>query len=639
MKTRPFIKPAAFILVILAAIFVVRCKTGQKASQAGISTFLNDFNKQAKAGNADSLLNYFENGRHNQNYVFLIAYLTHHKFNPNQSEPLARVELDVDDATIKVINDAMLVAAIPAKLSHDSVKDVQTTLIFTIRTAASHQYKIYSVDAEKFMKDYRAYTDLVRAKTMAAEVTYSPATLAAFKTAATLKTHYDTVVWFAHLGDKTYYYTVKGKWNQQNDIYRDADSVIAPYKMALVGPDLKEVIPAQYDLIHNINATFPGLVEVENAGKKGFYDLNGKIVVSVSYDQVFPLNDEANLAVLRNGDDYFYLKQDMTISAKVDLKISDFISKIKDLAGSFDLYKNATAVVTEYNSKSEHGAIFIPPSYMVDLNITPKDMNFKNPLRKTEYEEVYTNYKVKYAATVKEPNNWLEASIYSIRDYFLGGRSEFYDSKKIVITDKKNNRVFTTTIGTDYTPGDGGGEALQGACDVNAIKVINDSLFEVKSGAVLYAELYDSTKTITGGPYYHYYAVKNNKLKELPDDRSFGFTKYVKMDDSYLSACYNILIGNGKYDQRKKTTVNMVTPEMLRYMKNEVFADYAYKFKDKRWENIFVDMPSYNQKMSDDKTYNASVDDSLTVIDKYNINWITQKLNANKASKNTIAAR
>lgn len=124
MKTRPFIKPAAFILVILAAIFVVRCKTGQKASQAGISTFLNDFNKQAKAGNADSLLNYFENGRHNQNYVFLIAYLTHHKFNPNQSEPLARVELDVDDATIKVINDAMLVAAIPAKLSHDSVKDV-----------------------------------------------------------------------------------------------------------------------------------------------------------------------------------------------------------------------------------------------------------------------------------------------------------------------------------------------------------------------------------------------------------------------------------------------------------------------------------------------------------------------------------
>jgi hypothetical protein len=410
--------------------------------------------------------------------------------------------------------------------------------------------------------------------------------------------------------------------------------------MGLVNPELKEIIPPGYDLIYNISGTFPGLVEVEKDNKKGFYDLDGKIVVPVSYDQVLPINDDVNLAVLRNGDDYFYLKQDLSISEKVDLKIGDFISKVKNLSNSFDLYKKAMEVVTEYNSKTDHGAIYIAPSYLVDMNMVSKVNDFKNPLRKIDYVEVHLNYKVSFAGTVKQPDNWLEASFYSIRDYFLGGRAEFYDKKNVVIVDKKNNRVFTKDIGIDYTPGDGGSE-LRGLCDVNNIKVINDSLYEVKAGAVLWVELYDSTKTIEGGPYYHYLAVKNNKLVELPNNRNFGFTKYVKMDDSYLNNCYNLLIDYGHYKDMQKKTINQITPEMLRYMKNEIFADYAYQFKDKRWISIFEngDNPAYNERISNKKPNNASVDDSLTVIDKYNINWINQKLKGTKAPQNTIAAK
>jgi hypothetical protein len=363
-------------------------------------------------------------------------------------------------------------------------------------------------------------------------------------------------------------------------------------------------------------------------------------VVPVSYDQVLPVNDDGNLAILRAGDDYFYLKQDMSISEKVDLKIGDFISKVKNLTNSFDLYKIATGIVTEYNSKKENGAIYIAPSYLVDLNMITKTTDFKNPLRKIIYEEVHTNYQVRFTGTVKQPDNWLEASFYSIRDYFLGGRGEFYDKKNVVIIDKKNNRVLTQDIGIDYTPGDGGA-VLKGLCDVNNIKVINDSLYEVKAGAVLWVELYDSTKTIEGGPYYHYLAVKNNKLVELPDNRNFGFTKYIKMDDSYLNNCYNLLIGSGNEKQMQKKTINQITPEMLRYMKNEIFADYAYQFKDKRWQYLFEDgiNPVYNEHKSNNKPNNASVDDSLTVIDKYNINWINQKLKGTKAPQNTIAAK
>ncbi len=55
--------------------------------------------------------------------------------------------------------------------------------------------------------------------------------------------------------------------------------------MGLVNPELKEIIPARYDLIHNINGTFPGLIEVEKDGKKGFYDIAGNIAIPVKYDR------------------------------------------------------------------------------------------------------------------------------------------------------------------------------------------------------------------------------------------------------------------------------------------------------------------------------------------------------------------
>jgi hypothetical protein len=81
-----------------------------------------------------------------------------------------------------------------------------------------------------------------------------------------------------------------------------------------------------------------------------------------------------------------------------------------------------------------------------------------------------------------------------------------------------------------------------------------------------------------------------------------------------------------------------VTPEMLRYMKNEIFADYRYQFKDKRWQDVFGEMDSYNNRSGqDNRPNNVNVDDSLTVIDKYNINWITQKLKGGGTKPNSLA--
>jgi len=395
---------------------------------------------------------------------------------------------------------------------------------------------------------------------------------------------------------------------------------------------MKELIPPEFDLIHNIGGTFDNLVEVEKDHKKGFYDLTGKIIVPVIYDQILPVNDDVHIAALKQGQDFFWLANNYTVSEKVDLKIADVLLKLKK-TGSFTMNNFGTPDnVTEFNSREEHGSIYLPPSYLVDLNLLPVIKCFKNPIRrKVDYEDVSTSYIVKAQNQTNDNGGWFQSAFYNIRDYFLGGRSEFYDKKNLVIVDNKNNRLLATDILTDYTEAEGEG-LLEGVCDVNSVKAINDTLFEVKAGAALYNDLYDSTKTISGGIYYHYLLIKNNKLIELPNRRIFGFTKYVKMDDSYLDGCYNLLVQSGSKTKSDEKVVMHITPDMLSFMKNEIYAEYRYHFKNTRWRNVFMNVTGdYDDKnFADVKPPNENVDDSLTVVDKYNINFINQKLKGAK---------
>jgi hypothetical protein len=640
MNKKPIIIITSILLLAACAFLFIRSRYLAKPDKKEVIVFLEKFSLDLKKGNNDTLLNYFDGKQDSKQLGKLLGLLSNKTSLNGRDSALFYVSLLNDNSSIKIINSELTTITIPVAFNEHGNNTKQSTLVLLIRKISVGKFKIMQIDARQFINDFIAYENNIRSREENHEITYSPITLQSFKTAESLKTRYDSVIWFTHVDNRTFFYVVKGNWDMEKDLdprYRNKDSLIAPYKMGLLNPELKEIIPPDYDLIYNISGTFPGLVEVEKDGKRGFYDLNGKIVVPVNYDQIFPINDDADIAILRRGDDYFYLGKDFNVSNKVDINIGDYLSKIKNLNNPSNLYKEALTVVTEYNSKENPGAIYIAPSYLVDLNMIEKTTDFKNPLRKGNYEFIHENYDI--ATPDKgdgKQDNWIMASFYSIRDHFLGGRGDFYDKRNMLLVDKKRNRILSQDIATDFSPD--GQETLGGACDVSSIKLINDSLIEVKSGAVLYAELYDSTKIIVGGPYYHYLIIKDNKLIELPSSRSFNFTKYVKMDDSYINGCYNMLTGTGFFDKRKKSTIDQLTPEILSYMKNEIYADYRYNFKDKRWQRVFAEMNSYNSKGTDKELpNNTNVDDSLTAIDKYNINWINNKLKQSKPTQ-TLAA-
>lgn len=613
MKTKYIIIAVVALFIIGASAYYVKAKYFGKLSTNDAELFLNNFNQQVVSKNTDSIATYFDVPWNKKLLKqFINVLINKSSVNVGEAATLA-LELKVDEASYIEKPDDELETIVPVKLTNPILPDGRTTLSFTLRKQGIHGYSIVLVDNKDFLKDYLTYQNSIQTKDLPDKDIYSPATLQAFKTAEQLKTKYDSVIWFSHINKQTYYYVITGKWD-----YYNIDSA-KTYKMGLVNPQQKEIIPADYDLIYSINGTFNGLVEVEKDRKRGFYDLNGKIVIPVEYDQVFPVSNSEHLAALRKNDNYYWLEKDYSIGAEANISIKDLFAMLPPTnLSNIDNLKNGN--VMELNSRDNHSSILISPSYLADLNLMEAVKYFKNPLRKNvEFFDASSQYKVaQNNKTAKADTGRFEALVYSIRDYFIGGRSEFYDVQNLVLVDKNSNKIFSKNFQVDYSMSESASAPEK--CDGFSFRSVTDTLFELKTAASTSVMLYDDSN-IEEMPVYHYLYLHNNKIQEKPTGRIFAFTKFVQMDNSYVTGCYY-------YNDK---VMGELTPEMLRYMKNEIYADYHYKFKDKKWKSIF------EERMYDYKAEHESVEDSLTAIDRFNLNWINQKLKVQTPVK--LAAR
>jgi hypothetical protein len=617
----------AAIILLSASILTISCKHKASANDDAIKQFLTKFDGFVSAGNTDSIKAYFvEHGLKTDHIANILAGKSGAT---EQSPTLFRLDFITDESKITTSPNGIIEVSMPVLFSHNNIESAKSLITLKLITGKDGKMKISFIDVSKFLPDYIAYENLVKSKTLTDKDIYAPITLKAFETAKQLKAKYDSVIWFAHINKQTYYYVTNGKWNMEEwEMRRSHLDTAKTYKMGLVGPDLKEIIPVDYDLIHNINGTINGLIEVEKGHKHGFYNLHGKIIVPAKYDQIYPVTNDNALAALQKGDDFFWLNKDSTISAKVNISISEVLAQTSHL-GNSNMDGSSTDNVTEFNSREQHGTIYIPPAYLINMGIFSTIEQFKNPLRRNiDFEEVSAkiNIKLSNKTSIQKDDNVFETAFYSIRNYFLGGRSEFYDTNNLVVIDKKNNRAYNKEISTDLNIEEGYDD-LTGLCKEYSLMPLNDTLFEMKITSIISISLYNGDY-LQEAPVFHYLTLKDGKITEAETNRKFSFTKFRKMDDSYLEGCYlymiKPLIGRGEY---KKEQSNYLRKDVLQYMKNEIFADYHYKFKDSVWNQVFAEsIANYEAK-------NESVDDSLTEIDKYNINWINQKLKTTESKK------
>jgi hypothetical protein len=456
---------------------------------------------------------------------------------------------------------------------------------------------------------------------------YFPITLKAFANAAILKARYDSIPWFSHVQGKTYFYVVKGEWNMHwglsnlNDRPRN-------YKMGLVGPNLKEIIPPGFDLIRDIGGTFPGLVEVEKDGKHGFCNLSGKLIIPVEYDQVFPVDSNNSKAVLRKGHNLYWLKNNYSISGKANLNIAQVFGMLK-ISLPVNSAKDTTGNIIEVNSTKENRSLYLPPSHITDFDLLTYSMFYKKPFRKSGASYIPRQaYEPKQGSTPAPPkeahDNWFKSILYSITERFVFGRTEFYTTKKMVIVDTKRNQVYGKELYVDYSESAGLQLGQPYLCNEYNARALNDSLIEVKASVRTEIELYNKDKLLTM-PGYHYFVLKKNKIVELHSNRIFSCTQYVKIDDRYLNGCYTYYFHADSLKRRDIQQTEHLLKEGLQYMRNEIYASYYYKFPDSKWNSTFQEN-AFFKSMNRSKETHDNVDNLLTDIDKYNIKWIDQKL-------------
>lgn len=643
MKTKPILIIVTAVILLAGTFLFIRSKYLAKPEKGEIAQFLNAFNAQLKAGNADSAILYFDSDQNIKLVKKLVGVLINKTNISGKGKPLFKVSLNTEDAVIKFINPELVTAMVISHFDYEGLPTDRSSILFTIHKTGNQQYKIAQVDLKEFQTDYSSFQAKVIHKTTPDKDIYSPITLAAFKTAEQLKTRYDSVLWFDHVNNQTYYYVVKGKV-PDGIFFADAEEEKpkaqehGDYKIGLVDPGLKEIIPAEYDLIHNVGGTIDSLIEVEKGDKKGLYNLQGKLIVPVSYDEIIVLKNDENLALLKISDDYFYLKKDFSVSDKlVDFKIADALPYIKTYGESYTLSDRSSKNLMECNDRDINTSLMIPPSYLVTWKIFPKFIRLQNPLRKLSEETMgdgdgTVTLSLTFDGAKKEEDNWFQSAFYTMVDEYLGGRSGLYTTKKVLLVDKKQNRILGFNADSFYGNSESGGQ-LSGECNENTLKAINDSLFEFKTTSQLEQPMLDSTQDIEEGPYYHYLQIKNGKLVALKSKRIFP-TQFVKLDDSYLQNCY-VIIKDTYSDKSETTTISNATNEILQCMKNEIYASYHYKFKNPRWNEVFDSR--FSDYSGNEEVKNATVDDSLTSIDKYNISFINSKLNAKKT--NTLAAK
>jgi hypothetical protein len=151
---------------------------------------------------------------------------------------------------------------------------------------------------------------------------------------------------------------------------------------------------------------------------------------------------------------------------------------------------------------------------------------------------------------------------------------------------------------------------------------VNDSILEISEFAEGGNSGYYKRTTFS-----YLKTTSEGKIEELTSNRLFDFTKFIYMQRRHVQGEYTKRM-TAEEEQAANEDGNIyfhydswgydhLSVEDLDIMRNEIFADYGYRFKSEKWQKYFSKFNWY-------KPLYDNVDDQLTEIDKKNIEFILQ---------------
>jgi hypothetical protein len=590
------LKVLASVLIVLAT-FVIACSVLKKENDQEVEIFLTKFQNTLAVSTDEEILKTFQTSQPRETLIQAIRVLQNKASDVvecNASFTLAMITRQKDFIEVNVP-----VTVRTKNVDNPATEEAYLNLNLT---ASDDSYVITKFEAEQV---YQAYTSVKNASQWAVEQAEElNKRMPIYAKAQALQQSIDTVFWYTTYKENNYYYAAGGRWINYfvntNEGYDDHDNP----KCGLLDEQGAVVLPMEFDLIGTIGFEVPDMVEVKKDGAYGYFDIiSRKMVIEPLYEMIIPVQKENVLAIVKQDTTFGWVNNNFEYTPGFPSpEIETWVKTFKYLSKEVVL-KDGNQVYCEIPNKEFAGyGIIMPPSYLVKHRLFDEIVSGVNTTKVPM--NGWTDYFGIQESDAQSISDKLNAIITVVQERYLGGREEFYGESKVVFMNDHHDLIAITSVSTDQ--------------DIE-ITAIDSTLIQIKAYST--GKWFDAPGEEYDIPEYRYFKMNSDyNLKEVPSNRRYAFTEFIKIDSSYLSGPFKRYTG---YDEETETSayveLDFLSQPTLEDMRNEILASYGFIFPDQtireRFSTDWYD-PRFNNV--------SEFEEKLTEIDRYNLDFLAK---------------
>lgn len=368
-------------------------------------------------------------------------------------------------------------------------------------------------------------------------------------------------------------------------------------KKGIIDQNKSIIIPIKFDKIYNLNSLIKNMFVVETNNKKGIYNIKGKEILQTIYDDLYPVKDTNILVQVRKENLFAWINLEgqahFNSTKNVEYCKSPFESK---LILDWKMTHKSIGLLTIDNNDDTY---YFTPSYIYSLGIV--EDSYRLAIAEDSEMGVYS---VDAEVTeVKTFGGKLKALLTTFIEEGAGPRDDYVEKvNKLTVLNSDMTKSSEIHLGRE-------GEYAEFGYNNSSYQFIGNEIIEV-IGLETQNYPYHSL------PSFDYYQIKEDgMIDKLESSRFFNFTKFIEIDESYFKIASNEEPSFNDETGAFVVLYDHLTILDLDLMRNEIFAEYGYRFKTEKWQKIFGKSSWYKAK-------HDNVDDQLTEIDKHNIRII-----------------
>ncbi len=387
--------------------------------------------------------------------------------------------------------------------------------------------------------------------------------------------------------------------------------ILASPKIGLIDKSFKVLLPQEYDFIYNPDEISKGLIVIQLGDKFGLFDYNNNKILNPEFDYILP-NGQNSIGLAIKGNTKYLIEKNLTIKTVPESGNYDIVELISN---NYSIPNGEIKSVYFTYDKVEHWQdikdtkyIFCP-NYLQQFDIFPRILSFYKD------DVGYENLKLILKEIFNFDNGVAGILVLIDKDETIGSTIGLFKSEEYFLaTITTDNKILNSKrIHLAYEGNKGGMYGLY----YNTV-LLNENIIQVR-----YQRDNPEYKIYSSMTDYKFFKIdEKGIINELSSQRKFSFTKYKIIDSTYFEGKYESHLGNSEikneawWEAYYEITHHLSIND-LDVMRNEIFADYGYKFKSKKWQVYFRKYPNYSPKYD-------NVDHLLNENDKENIKYILE---------------